>query len=297
MPQITTHTELEVYNRASAAAMTIPSQGNNLSFEEATARLATNQVVDGLLTIGSASRREMTPASDYDVIVILRGVPVSLRVALTYIDHRLTDIIFVNVTEIERILQTGSASAHPFWDDAQLLCWLRTGQIIFDRTGQLRSAQNKANAQPEKETSENEVYAAWFGVNYNLKQTRRLLTSTDPAYLMAVDMRLLFSLHDLWRDYFLIRRLPQQGEKAQARYLAISDPMYLETFRQCLAENNRNKKFQLYQKLAELTTAPIGSLWEDEVTSILPEPGIPWDTHTVQTALSFWQSLLQSSAG
>ncbi len=276
---------------------TIPSQGNNLSFEEATARLAANQVVDGLLTIGSASRQDITPVSDYDLIVILRDAPIPLRVALTYIDHRLTDIIFVNVAEIERLLQKGVPSAHAFWDEAQLLRWLRTGQIVFDRSGQLQSAQNKANSQPEKETGKNEIYAAWFGVNYNLKQTRRLLTSNDPAYLMAVDVRLLFSLHDLWRYYFLVRRLPYQGEKAQARYLATSDPVYLETFRQCLAENNRNEKFQLYEKLAELTIAPIGGLWEDGVTSILPEPGIHWEMHTVQTALSFWQSLLQSGAG
>jgi len=276
---------------------TIPSQGNNLSFEEATARLAANQAVDGLLTIGSASRDEITPVSDYDLIVIMREMPVPLRVALTYIDHRLTDIIFVNVAEIERIRQKGIPSASTFSDETQLLRWLRTGQIVFDRSGQLQRAQNAVKSHPEKETSGNEMYAAWFSVNYNLKQTRRLLASNDPDYLMTIDVRLLFSLHDLWCYYFLVRRLPQQGGKAQARYLATSDPAYLETFRHCLAENNRMDKFQLYEKLAELTIAPIGSLWEDEVTSILPDPGMQWDTHTVQTALSFWQSLLQSGAG
>lgn len=276
---------------------TIPSSSNNLSFEEATARLAANKAVDGLLAIGSASRNEITPVSDYDLIVILRETPLPLRVALTHIDHRLTDIIFVNVVELEHILQGDGPTAYTVWDKAQLLQWLRTGQIVFDRSGQLQQAQSKAQSQPEKGTSESEIYAAWFSINYNLKQTRRLMTSADPAYRMAVDVRLLFSLHDLWRYYFLVRRLPSQGEKAQARYLETHDPAYLETFRECFAESNRTKKLQLYEELAQLTIAPIGSLWEDEVTSILPEPGLQWETHTVQTALSFWQGLLQSGAG
>ena len=271
---------------------TILSQSNTLSLDEVTARLAAKDVVDGLLTIGSRNRNELTPASDYDLIVILREVPVPLHVALTYIDHRITDIIFVSVAEIARLLQNDRSPIAASWDQAQLIQWLRTGQIVFDRSGQIKRAQNRVSEQPEKKAIENEVYSAWFSINYNLKHIRRLLVSDDPAYRMAVDLRLLFSLHDLWRFYFLLRDLPPQGEKAQFRYLSAHDPVYLERFQQCLAESNRKQKVLLYEKLAQLTLAPVGALWEDNETAILPEPGANWKANTVQDALALWETLV-----
>jgi hypothetical protein len=268
------------------------SRTNTLSFQEVTARLAAKDVVEGLLTIGSTGCKKIKSASDYDLIVILREMPVPIRVALTYIDNRLTDIIFVKLAQIEYLQQNDYSSMAFSWDKAQLFHWLQIGHIMFDRSGQLQQAQNMAREQPEKMILENEVYSAWFSINYNLKQTRRLLASDDPSYHMAVDLRLLFSLHELWRFYFLFRGLSFQGEKAQFKYLVTHDPEYLEKFRQCLAEGNREQKFQLYKKLVQFTIAPLGALWEDKVTAILPEPNIDWEADTVQKALTFWETLI-----
>mgnify|MGYP001040812484 FL=1 len=42
--------------------------------------------------------------------------------------------------------------------------------------------------------------------------------SSDPIYLEAFDLRLLYQLSDLMVDYFAVRGLPYQGEKTAIRY-------------------------------------------------------------------------------
>jgi len=173
----------------------------------------------GVMVIGAAARDELTPTSDYDVVVVLREMPTQLRVGATHVDHRLTDIIFVDAAEIECMLEGHPSSRTASRERAQLLRWFRSGKVVFDRSGQLQSVQREARESLEEELSENEVYSAWFGVNYNLLHNRRLLGSDAPTILTALDLRLLFSIHDLWWHYFLFRGLPHKGEKAQVQYL------------------------------------------------------------------------------
>ncbi|OQA46733.1 MAG: hypothetical protein BWY52_00618 [Chloroflexi bacterium ADurb.Bin325] len=277
--------------------LTRPTSTNNLSLAEVIAKLVRHDAVDGLLFIGSTGRAQLSASSDYDLIVILNRSPISLRVALTYIDGRLTDVIFVDARELMALVQGMPGDVPAVWGEAALLRWLRGGTIAFDRSGQLAAAQAVAAARPPDEPTENELFSAWFSINYNLRQNLRMVASDDETYLIALDLRLLYSLFDCWWYYFLLRKLPERGEKAQVRYMQAHDPEYLALFRACLAEGDRARRFALYRRLAELTVAPAGGLWAEDATSVLPETGIAWQADTPDRALAFWAELLGHEDG
>lgn len=270
---------------------TITSQSNTLALDQVIARLSERKVVDGIIVIGSAAKGELTATSDYDLIVVLSEMPAPLHVALTYIDQRLTDVVFFPVTVIDRLLTQTMPLALDS-EDGKLLRWMQTGHIAFDRSGHLRRLQNLTQMEERIEwASEGEKYSIWFSVNYNLRQTKRMLASADPAYLMMVDLRLLFSLHDLWVFYFQVRGLPHRGKEA-IRHLAAHDPAYLELFGQCLSEKGREGKVRLYEQLMKQTVAPVGDLWEEGSTAIQFKPGAEWHPGWVGDALAFWEALI-----
>lgn len=278
---------------------TLVSQSNTMALGAVIDRLGQNAIVDGLIMVGSTGKESLSPASDYDLIVVLSDMPVPLHVALTYIDRRLTDIIFFSVSAIDRILTGASEQDGADTMEGKLIRWLQAGTIAFDRSGRLQRAQRKVRTgQSLKSATDGEIYAAWFGINYNVKQTRRMLASADPVYQTAVDFRLLYCLAELWTQYFRVRRLPWEGEKGAARYLAAQDPAYLDLFQRCLAETDRAHKVDLYEQLAALTIAPGGEIWQDDATAIQFElaPGQELSSDTVETGLAFWDSLLGGPA-
>ena len=179
--------------------------------------------------------------------------------------------------------------------EGKLIRWLQAGQIAFDRAGHLDAAQCKVQSgQWLRPAGDGEIYASWFGVNYNVQQTRRMLASSDPGYLWAVDFRLLYQLTDLWGSYFRVRRLPWEGEKGAIRYFQTHDPAYLDLFRACLAEPDRVRKVQLYEQLAALTLTPVGGLWPEGATAIQFAVGADGElpSGTVPEALAFWENLV-----
>ena len=271
---------------------TIHSRSNQMTLDEVIARLATHAAVEGVVIIGSASQAQVNPASDYDLIVLLAETPAPLHVALTYVDNRLTDVIYLTVETLDRLMNsTQSFDADTM--DGKFIRWLQTGQIAFDRSGRLAHARAQFSA-ADRVTSPgwSARYSAWFDAHYNVKQTRRMLSSTDPVYLMAVDLRLLFSIYVLWCNYFRVRGLPWPGDKGALRYVAEHDPEYLDVLRACLAETGRERKVALYEQLARLTVAPMGQAWEDGDTAITFEGQDELAPQVIETALRFWEGLI-----
>jgi hypothetical protein len=119
-----------------------------------------------------------------------------------------------------------------------------------------------------------------------------MLASPDPVYQTTVDLRLLYTIMEVWQAYFRLRRLPSLGEKHDIRYLAAHDPEYLDLFRCCLAEPDRAHKFELYRRLAEVALAPVGGLWQEGTTAIQLRGETQWQPDTVDNALAFWQELV-----
>ncbi len=259
-----------------------PALPSDRSFEQILSHLETNPHVHGLLTIGSRPLGRAGPESDFDLVVVVDDALASLSVALTTIEGRPADLIFVTTAQLERWPEPVGERA---WAPAQLARWLRGGQIAFDRHGRLADAQRRAQALVLDEVNDaHSRYATWFGVNYNLAQTRRMWVSADPTYRLAVELRLLYSLNDVWHAYFRLRDLPQRGEKDQIRYLAEADPVFLRDFQTLLGERETDQRLTLYVSVAATALAPAGGLWPEAASAVLcwppnrgvdPEPDAP----------------------
>jgi hypothetical protein len=171
-------------------------------------RLSRHERVLGALLIGSLPARSFTPASDYDLVVVVdMGRPL-WYVGVTELGGRFADIIFVAghaLTQIQA-LDAPVAYDHAL---APVLRWLLDGVIVLDR-GSLRVAQEHVRARSLLAAPDSDsAYSAWFGLNYNLAVIRRLLQSDDPLYLAVADIRMAVYGHvDLWFGYFAIRGQP-----------------------------------------------------------------------------------------
>jgi hypothetical protein len=238
----------------------------------------------------------MTPASDYDLVLVLAELPVPLHTGVTSIDGRFTDLLFHTTAQIEQIL----AATEPldFWDwTGRLVGWLETGQVRFDRHGQLTAAQAKVcGNQWIVPVDDSAVYGAWQTINYNLVVIRRLLTSDDPTYRMAAELRMaLFGPQDLFWNYFAVRGLQPDSEKQHIRYLQEHDPTFLADFNHFLVEPDQDEKFRRYAALAERVLAPVGPLWQAGETILnLSAAGL---TSAVEAqALQFWEELTHATA-
>src|SRR5262249_47279366 len=104
---------------------------SRLTLEAALARLAANEQVDGLALFGSRSGSAAHTASDYDLLVLISGLPVGIFQMLTHIEGRMADVVFVLTAQADRLLAGGgpvSASSN----DGRFLLKMRTAQIVYD---------------------------------------------------------------------------------------------------------------------------------------------------------------------
>jgi len=142
--------------------------------------------------------------------------------------------------------------------------------------------------------SESERYAAWFWQNHGLAHIRRMLQSVDLVYLTAVDLMLSSAISRLCRDYYTIRNLFWEGEKAAVRYLQDHDLEYLDVLRNCLNESDRVEKVVLYEHLVEQTIAPICLVWSRGQSAVYLR-NIEEQPARVDEALAFWEGLIDST--
>jgi hypothetical protein len=253
------------------------------------ARMARHPAVQGIVILGSGANASLTDASDYDVLVVLDQPVPPLFVALTSVGGRLTDVIFVSPALIE---QGVLGDEHSDEWRLRVAYWLVSGDVVFDRNGIIGNARTQlGGGSTEPRHSAGAIYARWFSVNYDLAQTRRIATSTDPVYAMTVDLRLLFGLHQLWMAYFAFRQLPWRGDKHAIRYLLTHDGPFLETFRRCLAETDRERKVALYGELVAMVTEPVGGVWPEGGTHIQVQPEAANTPSNLEAAERLWAEL------
>jgi predicted nucleotidyltransferase len=256
-----------------------------MSLDDVTLRLSAHAAVEGVVLVGSGGRGDMTAGSDYDLLVVLSSNPLSLSLILTTIDHRVAEVVFRTIDEIER-LAAGVARMRDASSDGGITHRFADGRILFDRAGRLARGQMTIRAaMPLMMATEAERYAAWFDVNYNLRMLKYILKASDTVHLLSVDYRLLSLLSDLWPCYYTVRSLAWRGEKAAIRYLSANDPTFLALFCACLAESDRVRKVEMYEELSRRAVAPVGELWAEEA---MAADGTP---ETAPDALNFWANL------
>ena len=270
----------------------ILSQSNSMSLDEVLTRLSHSSHVEGVLTLGSTRAGELHPHSDYDLLVVLSQMPVPLRVILTTIDGRLTDVLFAHSDLITEIV-SGHYKRARTADEGALVERLKTGEVIHDRDGRIRQAQSiLADREWLVKPDDSEVYdRAVHGIHYNYQQNKRYLECDDPAYQLVLDFRLHYSLTQVLWDYFIVRRIPWQGEKKAFAYWREHDPKYLALFEAYHATTNRHEKFAIYTEMAEQTLKPIGGMWPAQAVNVALDVD-EFNLDDVEKAILFWQSLL-----
>lgn len=279
-----------------------PARSAPLSFDDTLERLQAHHDVLGLLAIGStaASLRaagSFGEASDIDLVILVDAEVPAPSLALTRIDGRLADVLFVTTDQLEAWPQSAGSRA---WEPARLARWLRDGRILYDRAGSLTDAQMRAQREfVDERLGAHPRYAIWFSLNYNLAQTRRMAGSSDPVYALAVDLRLLYSLSDLLRAYFDLRDLPQRGEKEQIRYLRTADPSFLDLFQQTLAPQPAGSpeqavRLQAYAELVRRCLAPVGHVWAVDDGCALPWPPEPGEAIDRPAIEVWWHNLFEA---
>ncbi|MCA9926685.1 MAG: hypothetical protein KC421_30165 [Anaerolineales bacterium] len=261
----------------------IPSQTANWSLKGVIARLAAQPSVQSVLIIGSLRHNELTDDSDFDVVIVLDNLPQAWFVGVTQIDHRFTDLIFVNHTEIEHIHQLDApvANKHPL---VPIIRWLQDGALQFNRSPILEEVQAKVQTQPwVLSIDDTAVYEAWFSINYNLAQARRMAASHNSLYQQVAAIRTAVYGHsDIWFGYFTMRKLAWAGDKTAVSYLQTHDPEFLAAYQQFITTTNLQDKMKAYETAAIIATAPQGGLWPENaaVMNVM-------DTH------SLWQQLIR----
>jgi hypothetical protein len=271
-----------------------------MSFDDWLERLAGHQAIVGLLLIGSGAAETMTEWSDIDLLVVFDRLPAPFRVVNTWVDDRLTEVYCITRQALDRIT---TAEAWPSAsEEGVVVAWLRLGRIVLDRDGELAAARDVARSTIRlMEATDEQVYHAWVKIGYNVAQMKRYLAMGDDIANLTVDMRLLYSLSEVMTSYFVVRRLPWQGEKAAIRYWMEHDPVFLEMFQACLAELDRQRKVGLYEEVARLAVEPVGALWTYGTTAISLGWGFASDDSVagmahLQEALTAWV-LLAERAG
>jgi hypothetical protein len=271
------------------------------TLDELIARLAQQEIVSGILLMGTTGTPALGPSSDYDLLLVFSVLPVPLRMVTTWVDGRLTEVYCTTSHAVDRIAT--SADAWPVEsEEGTLAAWLRDGRIVHDRYRQLDAAQERVrHGLPLAPATDREIAEARRKIAYNVAQLKRYLAAAEPAWQMVVDLRLLYSVIEVAVHYFTVRRLSWRGEKAAVRYWAEHDPAFLGVLRRCLAAHDRQLKAVLYQELAQRTLAPVGGLPKSEEPLIAI--GVGWGagaeaepSGTISEALRFWQQLITADA-
>jgi hypothetical protein len=220
------------------------------TLDDLLARLREQDIVDGILLMGTTGTDKLTPASDYDLLLVLSRRPAPLRTVTTWAGGRLTEIYCTTTQTVERVSVNPSRSLDGS-DAGTLVNWLRDGRIARDRSGRLAIAQATVRRQPPPAlATDGEIHEARRKISYNVAHLDRYLAAGDPASDMAADLRLLYSLFEVALHYFTVRRIPWRGEKAAVRHWAARDPEFLSLLRRCFATTDRREKAALYAMLA-----------------------------------------------
>jgi hypothetical protein len=270
----------------------VVSKMSSMTFDQVIGRISKNTVVDGIFVIEPSDPDLRISGSDRVIVAVLSEMPVPLHVSLTFIEHKLTLVLFTLTSDIDSILSCDKK--YLAWDYiVKIATWLKTGRIAFDRSGRLKLAQEAIKLDDLTQPfDENDQYEICFNINMNYHQNKHLLESTDPLRLAAFDLELIHSLTNLSCWYFYLRNIMWLGEKKALRYWEQHDPGYLSLIKQFHLEPERKRKFQVYEQLAALTIAPAGQIWNEQQTALLLRYDKKQLSGDNEKAYSFWEDFL-----
>jgi len=204
--------------------------------------------VDGVFLTGSHGLGLAHANSDIDLIVILKENTQNIRSVFEMIDDTFADIFFFDTRELTDIIRYEKANGSS--SNGMLLSWLQKGDIKFDKSGLLKQLKAKL---PEIKLiiSEHEKTVFLDKISYNLLANKRYFSSTDPIYKEALEVRLMYSIPDLFVGFLVLRDQPWRGEKDAIKFVKENDPKFYELFLEYQKTTDLERKMSLYSRMAE----------------------------------------------
>jgi hypothetical protein len=251
--------------------------------------------VDGIAEFGSRAARQEDAASDYDLLVLVNGLPARVFQLVTSINGRLADIVLVETETVDALLAADDLPEERSFE-ALFARKMQTARILYDASQRLHRIQQRvaspawAEMHASAGSSELELHAVWFWQSFGLLQLERLSRSQDPLHLTAFDMMMASCLPGTWRSYFDIRGIAWEGEKAALRYWAAHDAGYLQAVKRCLETEDRIERASAYRALVEQTLAPIGRPLAQGETALILASATASRTD-VEDVLRYWNAL------
>lgn len=229
--------------------------------------LKSKDTVDAVFLTGSQGA-ENKKYSDIDLVIILNKHVFDLTSLYTWIGSKFADIFFFDHADLERI---GSCSELPGnVMDAVFVSWLGKATIQFDKSGILTDLKNKKEELNKKISipkSEKDLF--WQKINYNFVANTRYFESNDPLYHEALEIRLLYSVSEIFTGYFEFRDILWRGEKNAIKYLKENDSKFYSSFVVYTKAADLKDKFKKYVELVKLVFTDKYKFWE--INDVMPQ--------------------------
>jgi predicted nucleotidyltransferase len=265
------------------------SKNSDSALGDVLARLKNNPSVDAVLLMGSTANKTMHKYSDYDLACVLRDAPQKIMGITSFIDHKFSEIFFYSIAEVEQAIKNESIDLNN--KEGWIANWLRDGEIVCDKSGLLKRLKEKS-INIGFNIDKGAIYKTWYRINYNLVQNSRYFESDSNLYHQALDIKLLYSILEVFTGYFDIRNISWTGEKNALKWLKENDHDFLKIFQSCLRVNDA-EKFNLYKKLVELALKPVDGIWKKNTEAVMPSNDT--DDAAIKFALDYWDGLVATS--
>ena len=220
------------------------------SIEEMTQALIANPQVVGLVEYGSNHKADDYRVGDHDLIVVITERDPLVESLHFYVGDVPVDLNFVTLQEIcSRNIQ------EPFHRAV-----LPEGRVIYDAIGDISEQLERLRQeqQPPSGLSEHTIAFMRHGHRHVLDKVKGRLDT------MPVFCHFLLNTNVYWlvNAYFLVRNLPNRGEKSSLEFLQQQEPELSGIIQEFQMTFNLERKTELTHALTEAVLAPIGGMWQ-----------------------------------
>jgi len=220
------------------------------TLEKIIENLKKHEEIDAVFLTGSYGIDHKT-YSDIDLVIVLNKSTQNIKSLYTWIDDKFADVFFFDSAELDRI---GLAKdIHGNKMDGVFVTWLGKAVIQFDKTGKVAALKEKMNELNKvSKIPESEKKSFYDKINYNWHVNKRYFDSNDSIYHEALEIRLLYSVSEIFTGYFEFRDILWRGEKAAIKYLKENDMNFYSIFVKYTKADDLREKYFYYSKLVDL---------------------------------------------
>ncbi len=249
-------------------------------------KLKSHENVDVVFLTGSQDEKNKS-YSDIDLVIILNKHKHELVSLYTWIDDKFADIYFFDHDDLKRIETSKEFPGHAM--DAIFVNWLTKSVIQFDKSGKLSRLKEKITELNKKIViPQSEKDLLWQKINYNFVANDRYFESGDPIYHDALEVRLLYSVSEVFTGYFVFRDILWRGEKTAIKYLKENDVDFYGAFAWYTKADNLKDRFNAYVRLVNLVFSVGYQLWNKG--DVLPQTKDRSRTNE-QELIEYWNEL------